>query len=283
MRMSLIIATRGPKNGRCNICGDSGPLTEDHTPPKGCYKPTQVELQSMLRRLSRQPSKALKSRFSQNGVKFKTLCHRCNNSLLGTTYDPAFIAFVNSVSEVLRSSIALPRFVRIPAQPQAILRSLLGHMAAQGVDRFEKGAITEPLRDYFLDRKQSLPAGVEVYYWAYPHRSHVMVRDAAYINLLGGEPFPLWFMKFFPIAFMVAWSPAGRLPFQVQSLHQWREVAYETEVEVPLALDPLPPELWPEAPTRSSAIMYGQEALNVRTPPTSKQALARAGLVGTDE
>lgn len=26
---------KGPKVGRCNICGEVGPLTEDHVPPKG--------------------------------------------------------------------------------------------------------------------------------------------------------------------------------------------------------------------------------------------------------
>jgi hypothetical protein len=281
--MSIIIATRGPKNGQCNICGEIGPLTEDHTPPKGCYKPTQVELQSLLRRLAKVPSKERKSRHSQNGVKFRTLCHRCNNSLLGAEYDPPFIAFVNQIAQILRSTIALPSTLPIPAQPQAILRSLLGHMAAQGVDRYEKGAITETLRDYFLDTALPLPEGIRVFYWAYPHRSHVMVRDAAYLELGHGKPFALWFLKFFPIAFLVAWDEPGRLPFPVQQLHHWGELPYEAEVELPVSLRPLPPELWPEAPTETSVIVYGQEALNVRPPTASRQSLARLGLVGPDE
>lgn len=109
------------------MCGESGPLTEDHTPPKGCYKPTQVEIQSLLRRLSN-TAEGKRSRFSQNGVKYRTLCHRCNNTLLGATYDPEFISFVNHVAALFNSQIALPEVLSVPGQPQAILRSLLGHI-----------------------------------------------------------------------------------------------------------------------------------------------------------
>lgn len=31
--------TRGPQVGRCNICGEVGPLTVDHCPPKGWAGP----------------------------------------------------------------------------------------------------------------------------------------------------------------------------------------------------------------------------------------------------
>jgi hypothetical protein len=281
--MSIVIATRGPKNGQCNICGEDGPLTEDHTPPKGCYKPTQVELQSLLRRISAHPTKEGKSRHSQNGVKFRTLCKRCNNSLLGATYDPPFIEFVNQVAQVLRSSISLPRVLPIPAQPQAILRSVLGHMAAQGVARYKKGPLTESVRDYFLDTTHPLPAGLKVFYWAHPHRSHVMVRDAAYFDFRHQKPFAFWLLKFFPIAFLVAWDDPGNLPFPVQALHEWGDLPYEAEVSLPLALEPLPPELWPEAPTDTGMIAYGPEAMEVRPPSASKQALARLGLVGPDD
>ena len=38
-----------------------------------------------------------------------------------------------------------------------------------------------------------------------------MVRDAAYANLAGGAPFAAWLLKFFPIAFIVAWDSPKKL------------------------------------------------------------------------
>src|ERR1035438_2045085 len=132
--MTTTVATFGSRNGQCNICGDSGRLTDDHTPPKGCRNPSKVELNHIGQLLGSDQPK-VKGRFSQNGVKYRTLCHRCNNTLLGSKYDPAFIAFVNKVGTILQSSLHLPNTINIQAQPQAMLRSLIGHISAQGVKR----------------------------------------------------------------------------------------------------------------------------------------------------
>lgn len=256
----MLIATRGPKEGQCNVCGEHGRLTEDHTPPKGCLKPTQVELLHLVHLLSDEPTK-VKGRFSQNGVKYRTLCHRCNNTLLGTKYDPAFISFVNSVGAFLKSSLHLPARVSVKGQPQAILRSLIGHISAQGVGRYPKGPLTEAVRDYFLDISKALPAGLRAYYWAYPYRPHVMFRDAAYLDIPSGATVAIWVLKFFPIAFLLAWGEPKGLAYPMETFETWRNAPYHMEVDMPLSLRPIPPMYWPEAPTDSSVLLYGQEAL----------------------
>lgn len=258
--MAILISTRGPKIGQCNMCGDIGTLTEDHTPPKGCLKPTQVELHHIVRLLSDETAPS-KGRFSQNGVKYRTLCHRCNNTLLGTKYDPAFISFVNSVGTVLRSSLHLPNAILVQAQPQAILRSLIGHVSAQGVDRYLKGPLTEPVRDYFLDTSLPLPSGLRVFYWTYPHRPHVMARDAGYLDIPSGHSFAIWLLKFFPIAFLIVWGEPKGLHYPIHSLDVWRDSPFDTLVDLPITLRPVPPQFWPEAPSDESVLLYGQEAI----------------------
>ena len=260
--MSITVATLGPKNGQCNICGDIGPLTEDHTPPKGCLKPTQVEIRHISSHLFSGPNTS-RARRSQNGVKYRTLCARCNNEFLGAKYDPHFIAFVNTTAAHLRTSSYLQHMVRIVGRPQAILRSLLGHISAQGVNRYLKGPLTEAVRDYFLDESQPLPVGIRVFYWAYPHQSHVVFRDAAVLNITGGaEPFTMWLLKFFPIAFMIAWNEHLGLEYFPHSFDLWHNLRFEEEVEIPIVLSPTLPALWPEAPTVRTIIVYGQEAIH---------------------
>lgn len=244
--MSIVIATRGPKDGRCNICGDIGPLTEDHTPPKGCIRVGHVEILHIVNQLSATKPQR-NSRKSQNGVKYRTLCHRCNNSLLGANYDIAFIAFVNAVGDLLRSSLSLPPTMFVRGKPQKIMRAVLGHLCAQGVDRYLKGPDTEPLRDYFLDDSLPLPDWINVYYWAYPYQGQVLVRDCAYLDLVIEKPVLIWFMKFFPIAFLVTWSEPEEYIFDVPNLGNWRANAIDDEVELPVPLDKTVHQYWPEA------------------------------------
>ncbi len=264
------VETRGLRNGTCNICGEVGPLTEDHTPPKGCVRPTEVELLHITHALSASVPKVKRS-FSQNGVKYRTLCGRCNNKLLGHTYDPYLIAFANGTAALLQSSLYLPSFLEVPARPQAIMRSVLGHIAAQGVDRYKKGPHTEEVRDYILDLSKPLPQALSMYYWAYPHKRQVLVRDASYMDLGRQKPFLAWFIKFFPLAFLVAWDASPTLPFPVQSLNPWRNSTFNMETELPLSLRSLPPEEWPEAPTAYSALLYGREAIVAHTASTKKK------------
>lgn len=205
-----------------------------------------------------------KGRISQNGVKYRTLCHRCNNNFLGTRYDPPFISFVNSIGQHLKSSLHLQELVHVRGQPQAILRALLGHISAQGVDRYKKGPLTEAVRDYFLDTTLPLPRDIRVFYWAYAHCPHVMFRDAGYLDIPTGNTFAMWLLKFFPVAFMIIWGNPGEHQYPMESFEHWRDSPFELEVEMPLRLRATPPQYWPEAPTDRSVVLYGQEAIHAR-------------------
>lgn len=256
------IETRGPKVGQCDICGVNGPLTEDHTPPKGCYRPRQVEIRSLIKKLSDTPYGPI-SRISQNGVKYRTLCGSCNNTFLGGRYDPAFISFVNEVSKYLTSRLELPSSISILGQPQKIARSVLGHIAAQGVDRYRKGLDTDNFKNFFLDTSLPLPENLTIYYWAYPYHSHVMTRDTACVSLLNNNQFSFWLLKFFPLAFMITWDKLST-PFEFQSFNRWRDVPFETGADIPIILSPSTAEHWPEAPTEESIVAFGPEAVDVK-------------------
>ena len=80
-------------------------------------------------------------------------------------------------------TLHLPPVINVRRKPQAILRTIVGHISAQGVNRYLKGPLTEKVRDYLLDTSKPFPSGLHAYYWAYPYKPHVMFRDAAYLDI----------------------------------------------------------------------------------------------------
>lgn len=265
--MPLHMVTRGAKVGICNICGAVGPLTEDHTPPKGCVRPTAMELQHVTHRLDAE--KAIKTK-AHDGVKYRTLCARCNNSLLGGRYDPALIDFVNRVSGLLASDLILPKTMAVAARPALIVRAVWGHLAAVGVDRYLKGPRTEEWRDFFLDESLPIPTDVNFYYWVYPYRRQALIRDAACVDIGGPGPRRAiyWLLKFYPMAFSVWMPEIGNHALVSRDLNTYRTIHPDDVVDVMVDLDPVPHELILEAPTDAQMIMFGRDSVvaNSRAP-----------------
>jgi hypothetical protein len=261
----LRINTRGPKHGKCNICGDIGPLTEDHTPPKSCLGITGAELHSLHDTLSNDGRDKwnLPRRF-QGGVHFRTLCSRCNN-LLGTDYDPALAEMCSQVRTFSQSTLQLPAWLTLDIDPQAVVRSVLGHLSAQGVDRYEKGPLTESLRDYILNSALPPPATMRVYYWLYPHRPQILVRDAAMMSLRFNATFGFWLMKFSPLAFFATIDEPEQPLFDITNFDMFRNDLIGANQRVALRIRPQVKRHWPERPDDDHVLLYGQQA-TVATP-----------------
>jgi len=204
-----------PAVGFCSICRNYGELTCDHVPPKGCYRPGRVEVKSLLERMCLQPTR---SRLSQSGVHFRTICGVCNNDRLGRRYDPALMRVSAEVGRIVRSThalgLVLPDPLTIVAKPQEIARAVIGHLLASVPAEFagEPPAVApmqDAMRQYFLDPNRPMPNELEVFYWAFPSskvvilRSVVLadVRDSSSRSLLAFD-----LLKFFPLGFMVTWQ-----------------------------------------------------------------------------
>ncbi|SJM89009.1 conserved hypothetical protein [Crenothrix polyspora] len=261
--MAILIKTRGPKRGVCNICGKYGSLSEDHTPPKGCMKATSKEIYGIHVHLQ-QKLPLSKGTISQNGVKYRTLCENCNNGLLGTEYDPSFISFVNDLALYLKTQFHISPAINIKTKPQRVIRSLLGHIDAQGVGRHEKGEITEPLKAYFLDPSQHLPDSLNIYCWPFPYKHHVMARDCAMGIFTDGplEVFSIWFLKFFPVAFMVTFDKPETIKYDYMTcLSDYRRLGIDDEIEVTMNLDKIIHPWWPEIPDDNFVLLYGEQAI----------------------
>ncbi|CAN7782228.1 hypothetical protein LJR296_008095 [Cupriavidus necator] len=151
-------------------------------------------------------------------------------------------------------------------QPQRVVRSLVGHLAAQGIDRFEESDFASVLREFILDDSKPFPAGMRVYYWLYPFHRQVVIRDLGIANLATGQTFPIWMMKSNPLAFAVAWED-GELPGRrVCTLDPWADVQVDHVAIVPVRTSKVPPEFWLEAPTNDLVVIYGQDAVMAHRP-----------------
>lgn len=263
--------TRGPKHGQCNICGEVGELTEDHTPPKGAVRITQVEMHHIVN-LAAAEKPGSRGRVSQNGVKFRTLCKRCNNELLGANYDLAFNDLSQRISSYLTAQLKLPKIMHVRAKPQKIARALFGHLSAICINRYLKGPHTEELKEWFLDEAKHLPNYINIHYWVYPYKTQVLVRDGVLRNLQVKDEAFIWLMKFFPIAYLMVWdNPSGYDYPQFPNFSGWRALGSDEEVEMPIYLSVVPHERWPEAPEKHSFLIYGEGAMGVVEKPKRKR------------
>lgn len=268
-----IIQTRGPKTGVCNICGESGPLTADHIPPKSAIRVRDMLIQDIISHLSIQDKigEKKKGKQAQGGVSFRSLCARCNNSILGGACDKQIGDISEKISNHLESKIILPRNqdLVIPCYPQKLSRAVLGHLKAVGIERYKMGKGTEEFREYLMDSTKPLPEFINIYYWVFPFNKHVVIRDAGMTDLKINEPVTFWAMKFYPLAFLVTFDEPAGYNFGNYDLGKYRFCEFDEIVDLPIPTSPekIKHQYWPEAPDDNRIVFYGQAGFSATMKP----------------
>ncbi|MFM0208866.1 hypothetical protein PQQ96_15790 [Paraburkholderia sediminicola] len=248
---------RGPNVGYCAICRIYGPLTKDHVPPKGCGNINDSVIAHVYGYSPQNPGKSV---LSQGGSHFRTICGQCNNTLLGTEYDPALSVVFHEIETYFKqasgSRLSLPRTHLFEYQPNKFLRSVIGHLlAANAVSDLASNVLAAPLdsalREYVLDPTKCLPDGLRVYYWFYPYRRRVVMKHSA-MGFIGGNGASIYghVFKFFPFGFWFVWDETGNRSrrFRLRQLNDSSEFISATSRLV-VDLWPLQPSSFPEAPT----------------------------------
>jgi hypothetical protein len=246
--------TRGPKEGKCNICGSYGKLTEDHTPPKGSVKISQVLVNTLTEILELDESSST-HRHSQNGLKFRSLCKECNNNILGGNYDVALNQFSHNVKSLLNSGLQLPSILTVKGVPSKIARAIYGHLCAVGVDQYFDSDRNRIMRDWFYDEQCTTPDFFNIYYWPYPFQKQILIRNAILKDLRFEENAIIWLMKYFPIAFLIVWyNPKD---YQYPNLGNFSKlIDLKKEIEIPIRLTNIPEEHWPETPSKTTIFAF---------------------------
>lgn len=200
------------------------------------------------------------ARRSQDGMKYRTLCTRCNSDLLGRRYDPALIQFSHEVGQLAESKLQLPATLRLNTRPNRLARSVVGHLLAFGLDQHRQGSANEALTDFFLDERLRFPSRLHLYYWMYPYNNQIVVRHAG-LSLDGlNDVAPFMLLKFFPLAFFMVVDEPPSWRLRLRRLDTLLTDDIDDEVDLSIDLTALPAAQWPEAPGQRGVALYGDDA-----------------------
>ncbi|MGD1046919.1 MAG: hypothetical protein ABR936_16565 [Bacteroidota bacterium] len=263
--------TKRSQIGPCNICGKKSILGWDHVPPQGAIELSSVEIKSILQNVAPDKSNE-KFIISQNGLKYRTLCKECNN-MLGREFDPILNEFSKGVGAFLKTSISLPPIVHFKTKPNAIIRAILGHLLAAKA-HFDHAVIDECIRSFIFDMSASLPRSINVFFWVYPYRNIVVLRNILMPAVRGRfkEFANFDILKYFPIAYLVADKS------QYEGLNEFSAFRNEKtfqEVDVPINLKSVRDPDWPEKIEDGNFLIGGQSLTSsVIARPRKRKGLA---------
>jgi len=246
--------TKRDQIGPCNICTRKSILGWDHVPPQGAIEFSAVEIKSILQNVAPDKSKD-KFIISQNGLKYRTLCNECNNKL-GREFDPILNEFSKGVGRFLNSNISLPPIVHFRTKPNAIIRAILGHMLAAKA-HFDNAVTDELIRAFVFDMNASLPPTINVFFWVYPYRNIVVLRNIMMPAVRGrfNEFASFDILKYFPIAYLVT----DKSQYEgLGEISAFRKESPFQEIEVPINLKSVREPDWPEKIEYGNFLVGGQ-------------------------
>ena len=206
IKMTFYIKNKRDKVGICNICLKEKKLSWDHVPPKGSVEITEVEIENIFNKITSSNNKR-QYKLSQNGLKFRTICKKCNEKI-GELYDPGINEFSKGVGSYLKSNLYLPPKIYYKAKPIKIIRGVLAHLLSAKIEVDEVN-IDKTIRDFIFDLKKPIPTNLHVFYWTYPYENTEILRDFGMPRLRGQWGTYTLFntIKFFPIAYLITDIP----------------------------------------------------------------------------
>lgn len=240
------VANRRGSIGPCHVCGQTGPLTFEHIPPRSAGNSNARRAlgleTSLAHPIGELPSRGWVS--MQRGVGLYSTCARCNN-FGGSTYVPCYLDFTASVVKALEQwatqtdsagRFEVPEKLRMSMQrihPGGIVRQVLFMLlAASGSNGLSSRY--PMLREIVLDQlTASLPPGMALRLTLLPANQRSRVQHvAAEANFDAGRERALVEVAFTPFAWLLEiGDPSDREAFDVSS---WTEIPPEEERQIEL-------------------------------------------------
>jgi hypothetical protein len=207
----------------------------------------------------------------QNGVKFRSLCQKCNNELLGKQYDPHLNALSKEAASLLRAAqyLYVPWKSQVRIYPQRIARAVVGHLLAAEIrDNMADPAISAPfqnaMRAYFLDPSAPMPDNLDIRYWIYAGDYQIIMRSFG-IGIPGKGVLVCDMLKYFPLAFLVIFNSNPKHLHGLHSLVSEREMNIDDQIDFALNLSARKRIDWPERPDDHEVILLNDSFAYIAT------------------
>lgn len=240
--------------GNCQICEQYKKLSDDHVPPQGGIEVEAVEIKSAFEFFTKNLSN--KNYFiSQNGVKFTTICESCN-SRLGREYDNVLNWFSLDVSKFLSSNLSLLNSYNIKTKPNRLIRGVLGHILASK-NEIEKTPFDDKVREILFDENKPIPDDINVFYWVYPYKLTIIIRDILMPAIRGryGDFGFFQIFKYYPVAYLVINKNNYH---NLQSLRSYNSAKLDEEAEINIRIKEKRHWKWPEIVEDGNFVFLGK-------------------------
>jgi hypothetical protein len=245
------------KHGRCGICLKRKELSWDHILPNKGVHYDELVLHSIHQVVNGELIK-FRPRLSQDGLKLRTICRDCN-SKLGSRYDHALIEFVDTIKLYGESNIYFQGEKSITCKPNAIIRSILGHLIAAKLE-IDFSEYENSMRRHVFNENIPIPESLNVFYWAYPYKNLAVIRDTIMLKQKSqfGEVTGFQIYMFYPVAFLV--TDLNQYE-NLKSLSSFNSLPPEKEAKIKINLNEQKDPYWPFK-TDDDIIVLGQAAHN---------------------
>jgi hypothetical protein len=252
------VKTKREKIGKCNICLEEKELSWDHVPPKGGIELSTVQIETIEEFFLGKNNKNFQS---QNGVKYRTICRKCN-SLIGREYDIVLNKFSLDIGRLLKSKLIFPKTIRIKTKPIRLIKALFGHVLAAKIE-LDDVTLDKEIREIVKNINMPLTDNWKVFYWLYPYNDIVIMRDFSMIAKRGqhsGDAGIFNIIKYFPVAFAISNLEKYE---GLEELTKYKNYSIDDEIEISINLKNYRHPYWPEAVEDDNPyILTGQTARN---------------------
>jgi hypothetical protein len=188
------------KRGPCALCLNYSDLTENHVPPEAAGNDGNWIAQSYL--VDSTANKDLyRGRSFNGGIRFRTICATCNNSL-GGREDKAIVSFFDGMRMIVESPIIVAPLTHVCAKPNLVYKGLLAHVVSAN-DGGVPSAFDSEAREIFFGRRSLRLSSWNLFYWIYIEPSCFLMRNA---YLAAWQPSvevnPVQILKTYPLGFV---------------------------------------------------------------------------------
>lgn len=229
----------------CRLCGESLPLTFEHTPPEAAFNDQRARLYGLEEWLARGEDGSIRGgRVQQRGMGAHTLCASCN-SRTGSWYAPELIRWAQWGVKALRELPPAEQEDRDPKKKMAVVRFSKVHplrFIKQAVAMLlainGRGRMHEDLAPFVLDKDRTrMPDRYELYLSLVRGRIARTVGLAARARLASGEVDFLTEVAYAPFAYlMTVDTPRPVLP--IGKITRFATCRYDDvcDVEIPMVV-----------------------------------------------